>query len=75
MLLTPVSIQGVSVDIVDDCKYLVGHTDKQLDWIKYTNAPNRKGKCSLLSETAEVIVNHVRAATHVREHDSVTARM
>ena len=36
VLSEPLSIQGVSVDIVDDYKYLGVNTDNRLDWAKNT---------------------------------------
>ena len=45
--LTPVSIQGVSVDIVEDYKYLGVHIDNKLDWAKNTTALYRKGQSRL----------------------------
>ena len=44
MLLTPVSIQWVSVNIVEDFKYLGVHIDDKLDWI---NTLYRKGQSRL----------------------------
>ena len=45
--VTPVSIQGVSVDIVEDYKYLGVHIDNKLDWAKNTGALYRKGQSRL----------------------------
>ena len=41
--VTPVSIRGVSVDIVEDYKYLGVHIDNKLDWAKKTETLYRKG--------------------------------
>lgn len=40
--LTPVSIHGVNVDIVDDYKYLGVNIDNKLDWVKNTTALYKK---------------------------------
>ncbi len=45
--VTPVFIQGVSVDIVEDYKYLGVHIDNKLDWGKNTDALYRKGQSRL----------------------------
>ena len=47
MLLIPVSIQRVSVDIVEDYKYQGIHTVNKLNWIKNTTALYRKGQSHL----------------------------
>ena len=44
---TPVSIQGVSMDIVKDYTYLGVLTDYKLDWIKNTNTLYKKGQTRL----------------------------
>lgn len=45
--VTPVFIQGVNVDIVEDYKYLGVHADNKLDWGKNTDALYRKGRSRL----------------------------
>lgn len=45
--VTPVSIQGVDVDIVEDYLYLGVHIDNKLDWVKNTTALYRKGQSCL----------------------------
>ncbi len=45
--VTPVSIQGVSVDIVEDYKYLGLYIDNELEWAKNTDALYRKGQSRL----------------------------
>lgn len=45
--VTPVFIQGVNVDIVEDYKYLGVHIDNKLDRGKNTDALYRKGQSSL----------------------------
>ncbi|XP_059829971.1 uncharacterized protein LOC132396450 isoform X1 [Hypanus sabinus] len=42
--VTPVSIQGVSVDIVEDYRYLGIRMDNKLDWSKNTEAVYKKGQ-------------------------------
>ena len=44
--VTPVSIQGVSVNIVED-KCLGVYTDDKLDWTKYNEAIYKKGQSRL----------------------------
>ena len=44
---TPVSIQGVSVDMVEDYKYLRIRIDNKLDWSKNTEAVYKKGQSRL----------------------------
>ncbi|KAI4880740.1 hypothetical protein NFI96_009419 [Prochilodus magdalenae] len=45
--VTPISIKGVSVDTVEDYKYLGVHIDNKLDWAKNTDALYRKGQSRL----------------------------
>ena len=45
--VTPVSIQGVNVDIVEDYKYLGVYLDNKLDWAKNTQAVYKKGQSRL----------------------------
>ncbi|KAI4903481.1 hypothetical protein NFI96_006181 [Prochilodus magdalenae] len=45
--VTPISIKGVSVDTVEDYKYLGVHIDNKLDWSKNTDALYRKGQSRL----------------------------
>ncbi|KAI4873724.1 hypothetical protein NFI96_000464 [Prochilodus magdalenae] len=45
--VTPISIKGVSVDTVEDYKYLGVHTDNKLDWAKNTDALYKKGQSRL----------------------------
>ena len=45
--VTPVSIRGVSVDTVEDYKYLGVYIDNKLDWAKNTDALYRKGQSRL----------------------------
>ncbi|KAI4887110.1 hypothetical protein NFI96_003146 [Prochilodus magdalenae] len=40
--VTPISIKGVSVDTVEDYKYLGVHIDNKLDWAKNTDALYKK---------------------------------
>ena len=42
--VTPVLIQGASVDIVQDYKYMGVHIDNKLDWAKNTDILYRKGQ-------------------------------
>ncbi|XP_027894823.1 GTPase IMAP family member 7-like [Xiphophorus couchianus] len=42
--VTTITIQGVSVDNVENYKYLGLHTDNKLDWVKNTDAMYRKGQ-------------------------------
>ena len=52
--VTPVSIQGNNVDIVQDCKYLGVHIDTKLVWAKNTDSLYRKSQSRLVSEAPEV---------------------
>ncbi|KAI4887653.1 hypothetical protein NFI96_006166, partial [Prochilodus magdalenae] len=45
--VTPISIKGVSVDTVEDYKYLGVHIDNKLDWAKNTDALYKKGQSRL----------------------------
>ncbi|XP_062868152.1 phospholipid-transporting ATPase IC [Trichomycterus rosablanca] len=45
--VTPVSINGVSVDTVEDYKYLGVYIDNKLDWSKNTETLYRKGQSRL----------------------------
>jgi hypothetical protein len=45
--VTPVSIRGVPVDIVEDYKYLGVHIDNILNWAKNTQALYKKGQSRL----------------------------
>ncbi|XP_059802691.1 40S ribosomal protein S24 isoform X1 [Hypanus sabinus] len=45
--VAPVSIQGVSVDMVEDYKYLEIRIDNKLDWSKNTEAVYKKGQSRL----------------------------
>ena len=45
--VNPVSIQGVSVDIMEGYKFLGVHIDNKLDWAKYTETLYRKGQSCL----------------------------
>jgi len=45
--MTPVSIQGNNVDIVQDYKYLGEHIDNKQDWTKNTDSLYRKGQSRL----------------------------
>lgn len=47
--VTPVSIQGIIVDIVGDSKYPGEHTDNNLGWAKNTEALHKKGESRLYS--------------------------
>lgn len=46
-LVTPVSIQGVSMDTVEDYKFLHVHIDNKLDWAENTHTLYRKGQSRL----------------------------
>jgi len=54
--VTPVSIQGNNVDIVQDYKYLGVHIDNKLDWAKNTDSLYRKLKVFYESVVASVIL-------------------
>ncbi len=41
---TPVSIQGVDVDTVQDYRYVGVHLDSKLDWAKDTEAVHKRGQ-------------------------------
>ncbi|KAI4894740.1 hypothetical protein NFI96_006104 [Prochilodus magdalenae] len=45
--VTPISIKGVSVDTVEDYKYLGVHIDNKLDWAKNTDALYKKDQSRL----------------------------
>ncbi|KAI4885338.1 hypothetical protein NFI96_001847 [Prochilodus magdalenae] len=45
--VTPISIKGVSVDTLEDFKYLGVHIDNKLDWAKNTDALYKKGQSRL----------------------------
>ena len=44
---TPISINGVTVDVVQDYKYLGVYLDNKLDWAKNTEAVYKKGQSRL----------------------------
>lgn len=45
--MTPVSIHGVSVDMVEDYKYLGVHMNNKSDWTKKSEAVYKKGQSPL----------------------------
>lgn len=45
--VTPISIQGVSVDVVEEYKYLGVYLDNKLDWGKNVDTVYKKGQSRL----------------------------
>ena len=54
----PISINGVTVDVVQDYKYLGVNLDNKLNWAKNTEAVYKKGQSRLFPEEAPVIQHH-----------------
>lgn len=50
--MTPLSIQGLDVDILEDYKYPGVHADNKMDWVKNATALYRKS--FLFSKAAEI---------------------